>query len=116
MMLSQDLEALRAEMAAVASGAALMFSRADCGHMAAALDAAAAQARALETAAVPDIARHTADAGPCLVPVRPMPTACPDCGGPVPADAGSCPHCRCPIPTPADHDRPEGADARDGAA
>ncbi|MBB4267795.1 hypothetical protein [Roseospira visakhapatnamensis] len=55
-MLSQDLSALSVEMAAAASGAALMPSRAECGHMAAALAAAAEMARALEQGVVPETA------------------------------------------------------------
>ncbi|MBB4284502.1 hypothetical protein [Roseospira goensis] len=133
-LMARTVGAVRAELEATATGETLPLTRADCAGLAARLarveaglvpprdsgcdvipvvDLSEAQRRAQtritdgEVVRAMDQARRTH---------RGDPTACPDCGGPVPDGAALCPHCQCPMPTPADHDRPEGADARDGAA
>lgn len=85
-MLSQDLDTLHAQLAALAQG---IDAGTDAGagpgawgHMARMAGDCAIQARALEQGVVPSSAPPSADA---------------------------CPHCRCPIPTPEDDDALEGA-------
>jgi len=53
-MLSADLRNLHADVAAVAEGAALMYTRADCGHLARVLEDCARMAEAMEMGTVPE--------------------------------------------------------------